>query len=185
MLFGSRLAEGAELRGLEPWQAAEFLAHIDEARANIEPYVSFVDVVVDEQGAREFLQRYAERQAADSGRLYGIWLEGKLVGGLLFRTFEVRTGCCEIGAWLSAEAEGRGLITRAVQQLIDWAIEVRGMNRIEWRCFTTNERSAAVAKRLGMTLEGTLRQDFPYRGEVHDSQVWAMIRDDWEHRPWK
>jgi RimJ/RimL family protein N-acetyltransferase len=58
------------------------------------------------------------------------------------------------------------------------------MRRVEWRCVPSNPRSAAVAERLGMTLEGTLRQAFPYRGEIHDLQLWAIVRDEWEHRSW-
>jgi RimJ/RimL family protein N-acetyltransferase len=76
------------------------------------------------------------------------------------------------------------LISRAAGQLIDWAIGVRGLTRVEWRCVPTNTRSIAVAKRLGMTYEGTLRQAFPYRGEIHDVQIWAMVREEWERRPW-
>lgn len=184
MVFGTKLTESAELRPLEPWQAAEFLAHVDQARANIEAYIPWAEIVVDEDSARSFLQRYADRQAADGGRIYGIWLDGRLVGGLLFRTFEAGWGSCELGVWLAAEAEGHGLITRAAQLLIDWAIGARGLNRVEWRCVPANTRSAAVAKRLGMSHEGTLRQAFPYRGELHDIQVWAIVRDEWEQRAW-
>ena len=183
-MFATTISENAELRPLEPWQAAEFLAHVEKARANIEPYIPWAEVVVDKEKARNFLERYAKRQAADEGRIYGIWLDGELVGGLLFRTFEAAWGSCEIGVWLSAEAEGHGLITRAAQQLIDWAIGTRGMTRVEWRCVPTNSRSVAVAQRLGMTLEGTLRQAFPYRGELHDVQVWSILSDEWPHRPW-
>ncbi|WP_223838329.1 hypothetical protein [Saccharopolyspora pogona] len=40
-----------------------------------------------------FLQRYADRQAADDdGQIYGIRLHGELVGGILFRIFDVPTG---------------------------------------------------------------------------------------------
>jgi ribosomal-protein-serine acetyltransferase len=184
-MYAVRITENAELRPLEPWQSSEFLAHVENARTNIEPYIPWSEVVVDEESARSFLQRYAERQAADEGRIYGIWLDGELVGGVLFRTFDAARGSCEIGVWLAAEAEGRGLITRAAQQLIDWAIGVRGLTRVEWRCVPTNERSVAVAKRLGMTAEGTLRQAFPYRGELHDVQIWATVRDEWHHRSWR
>jgi RimJ/RimL family protein N-acetyltransferase len=158
---------------------------VDKARANIAPYIPWADLVVDEDSARGFLQRYADRQATDSGRLYGIWLDGELAGGLLFRTFDPAVGSCEIGVWLGAEAEGRGLVTRACQVLIDWAIGIRGLTRVEWRCVPTNERSSAVAKRLGLSCDGTLRQAFPYRGEVHDVQVWSMVRDEWENRSWR
>jgi RimJ/RimL family protein N-acetyltransferase len=183
-MFAVQLADKAELRPLEPWQAAEFLAHVDKARENISPYIPWADIVTDEERARSFLNRYAKRQAEDEGRIYGIWLDGELVGGLLFRVFEASWGNCELGVWLSAEAEGYGLITRAGLLLIDWAIGVRGLNRVEWRCVVSNTRSAAVAQRLDMVLEGTLRQAFPYRGTIHDVQVWAITRDDWLNRSW-
>ncbi|TCC42934.1 GNAT family N-acetyltransferase [Kribbella sindirgiensis] len=183
-MFAVQLGEGAELGPLEPWQAGEFAAHVDKARENISPYIPWADLVTDEEQARKFLQRYATRQAADEGRIYGIRLDGELVGGLLFRVFEANFGACELGVWLSAEAEGRGLITRAGRLLVDWAIGTRGLNRVEWRCAVGNTRSAATAQRLDMVLEGTLRQAFPYRGTIHDLQIWAITKDDWTHRSW-
>jgi ribosomal-protein-serine acetyltransferase len=184
-MFAATITDDAVLRPLEPWQAAEFLAHVDKARANIEPFIPWAELVTDEEKARTFLQRYADRQAKDEGRLYGIWLDGELVGGLLFRIFDTDSGTCEIGVWLAADAEGRGLITRGAQLLIDWALGTRGMTRVEWRCFPANMRSSAVARRLGMALEGTLRQAFPYRGEIHDVEVWALLRSEWEKRVWQ
>ncbi|ADB35517.1 GCN5-related N-acetyltransferase [Kribbella flavida DSM 17836] len=181
-MFAATIADNAELRPLEPWQAAEFQAHVDKARTNLSPYLPWAVTVVDDRTAREFLQRYAERQAADEGRIYGIWLADELVGGLLFRTFDTDDGSCEIGVWLAGHAEGRGLVTRSAQLLIDWALGVRGLSRVEWRCVPSNTRSIAVARRLGMTHEGTLRQAFPYRGEAHDVQTWSLLRTEWEDR---
>jgi RimJ/RimL family protein N-acetyltransferase len=48
-------------------------------------------------------------------------------------------------------------VTAASRVLVDYALRERGLNRAEWRCRADNERSAAVARRLGMTLDGTLR----------------------------
>jgi len=172
------LGDGAEMRALEPWQAGEFAAHVARDRAHLAPYIPWALTVVDEESARAFLQAFAERQARDDGRIYGIWLDGRLVGGTLFRVFDARFGVCEIGVWLSSEAQGRGLITTAARHMVDWALGPRGMARVEWRTMPGNERSVAVAKRLGMNLEGTLRSVFPHNGERHDLQVWALLAGD-------
>ena len=95
---------------------------MDRARALVDPWIPFAAAATDLTSARALLQRYADKQAADTGRLYGIWLDGTLVGGVLFRIFEADTGNCEIGCWLEAAAEGRGLVTRASRMLIDWAL---------------------------------------------------------------
>jgi ribosomal-protein-serine acetyltransferase len=178
-MFAYPLTDGAELRPLEPWQAAEFAASVERSRAHLAPWLPWATTVTDEESARKFLQRYADSQASDAGRIYGIWLDGVLVGGTLFRVFEASAGVCEVGVWLAPEAEGKGLVTRAVRHMVDWAVGVRGMARVEWRTFTHNARSIAGAKRLGMTREGVLRQAFPLHGVRHDLEVWSLLADEW------
>ncbi|MFF4186420.1 GNAT family N-acetyltransferase [Streptomyces sp. NPDC001691] len=171
--------DGAELRPLEPWQAAEFLAHIDRSRAFIGTHIALPDHATDLASARAYLQGYADKGAADTGRLYGIWREGTLVGGVLFRTFDAARGTCEVGCWLEEAAVGRGLVTRAVTLLIDWAVDVRGMHRVEWVASAGNTASINVARRLGMVRDGVLRESYLYRGVRHDSEVWSVLADDW------
>jgi RimJ/RimL family protein N-acetyltransferase len=109
----------------------------------------------------------------------GIWINDKLSGGVLFRIWENKTGMCELGVWLAPEAVGRGLITKAATAMIDWAFHVRGMHRAEWRCNPANERSSAVARRLGMKLDGTLREAFVHNDEHQDVQVWSVLATEW------
>ncbi|GAA3117349.1 GNAT family protein [Streptomyces rectiviolaceus] len=178
-MFAISLGEGAELRPIEPWQAQEFLTHIDRAREYAAPWVPLTVRTKDLASARELLQMFADRQAADTGRLYGIWLDDTLVGGVLFRIFDTATESCEVGVWLEPSAAGRGLITKASGVLIDWAVDVRGMHRVEWMVSTANDRSKAVAKRLGMTKDGVLRECFPWQGVRHDMEVWSVLAPEW------
>ncbi len=122
---------------------------------------------------------YAEKAAADTGRLYGIRLDGRLVGGVLFRVFDTASGTCEAGCWLEPAASGRGLVTRAVRVIVDWAVDVRGMHRVEWLVASGNRPSINVAERLGMTLEGVQRENDPYRGVRQDTEIWAVLAPEW------
>jgi ribosomal-protein-serine acetyltransferase len=178
-MFSLPLRDGVLLRGLEVWQAEEFADHLDRAREHIRPWVGPAFVTTDVDGARATLKRYAERQADDGARLYGIWRDGVLVGGVLFVDFNAANGSCEVGCWLEPSAEGHGLITQACRVLLDWAFTSRGLHRAEWHCRADNERSAAVAKRLGMTLEGVRREAWPYEGVRYDKQVWAVLAPEW------
>jgi len=178
-VFAIPLTEDAELRPLEPWQAAEFFVHIERAREHLNPWIGFADASPDLPSARAMLQRYADKQAADSGRIFGIWRRNKLVGGCMFPHFDDQSGTCEIGVWTEPAGQGHGLITAAVGHLLDHALLERGLARAEWHCDPENERSWAVAKRLGMTAEGTFRSSQVRRGRRHDMQVWGILRDEW------
>ncbi|MEE1814381.1 GNAT family N-acetyltransferase [Streptomyces sp. NPDC004288] len=171
--------DGAELRPLEPWQAEELLAHMDRGREFIGQHIALPDFVSDLASARAYLRSYAEKAADDAGRLYGIWSEGTLVGGVLFRTFDVANGTAEAGCWLEPSAAGKGLITRACRVIIDWAIEERGIHRVEWYASTKNLASVAVARRLGMTKEGVVRENYLYRGTRADTEIWAVLAPEW------
>ncbi|MFC3735522.1 GNAT family N-acetyltransferase [Paractinoplanes deccanensis] len=179
-MFKVDLGDGAELRPLEPWQAPEFFEHMERARATVDPWIPWASRSADLASARATLQRYADWQAADGNRIYGIWLDGVLVGGTMFVGFDTRSGVCEVGCWLEPAGTGRGLVTRAVRVLIDWAFTVRGMHRAEWHCRPDNVASSNVARRLGMTLEGTLRANYPWKGVRHDTQIWAVLEPEWK-----
>ncbi|MER7947714.1 GNAT family protein [Streptomyces sp. NPDC096079] len=171
--------DGAELRPLEPWQAEEFLAHMDRGREFIGARNGLPDVVTDLESSRAFLRAYAERAAADTGRIHGIWSEGTLVGAVILRRFDAADGTAEAGCWLEPAGVGKGLVTRAARALIDWAVEVRGIHRVEWVVSSDNEPSIAVARRLGMTRDGVLRESYPYRGVRHDEEIWSVLAPDW------
>ncbi|MFC4910649.1 GNAT family N-acetyltransferase [Actinomadura gamaensis] len=176
------LAEGAELRPLEPWQAAEFYAHVDEVRDSLRAYIPFAANLWDVDAARAYLQDFADSQAADGPRLYGIWLDGVLSGGTLFRIFDTQRHVCELGVWLAPWARGRGLVTTACRAMIDWAVGERGMLRVEWGCEPSNEASIAAAKRIGFSYDATIRQGFFFDGRQRDYQLWSILADDWRAR---
>jgi len=176
-MFSLPLRDDALLRPLEPWNATEFAEHLERAREHIRPWVGSAFA---SDPAEVILERYAQRVAADSGRLFGIWLDGVLVGGVMFVAFDVASGVCEVGCWVEPGAEGRGLVTPACRVLVEWALRVRGMHRVEWRCRADNARSAAVAARLGMTLEGVLRGAWLFEGARYDEQLWAVLATDLE-----
>jgi ribosomal-protein-serine acetyltransferase len=177
-MYAIDLGDDAQLRPLEPWQATEFLAHMDRARETVDPWIPWAGLSTDLESATATLRRYADKAAADAGRIYGIWLAGTLVGGVMFVHFDAAAGTCEVGCWLEPAARGRGLIARSMRLLFDWAFDVRGLYRIAWLCRPDNTASSNVARGLGMRRDGLLRGDFVYQGVRYDTEVWSLIAPD-------
>jgi RimJ/RimL family protein N-acetyltransferase len=63
--------------------------------------------------------------------------------------------------------------------LLDWAFDERGIHRVEWYASSANEPSINVARRLGMSRDGVLRQSHLYRGERQDTEVWSLLAPEW------
>ncbi len=177
-MFSHSLGTAAELRPLEPYESSRFLALIEREREHFGEWLPWGTTIDTEEKARAFILRLADRTTHDQGRGFAIWLDAEMVGGALFRTFDVVAGNCEIGVWLAKHATGRGLMTSACNVLIDWAFQQRNMSRVEWHCAVGNTPSRRVAQRLGMQCEGVMRQSFLYREIRHDTEVWSLLASD-------
>lgn len=167
-----------EVRDLEPWHAEELAAYFQRSGAGLYGWLPW-EHLESVESARDFLQRFADGRAGDSRRLYGLWLEGTLVGGTLFPTLNARAGTAELGVFLAEDVRGRGIVTQTVEAMIDWAFTDRGLRRLEWRCAPGNEPSQKIPRKLGFTHEGTLREVFKVRDTFHDLEVWSLLRREW------
>ena len=103
----------------------------------------------------------------------------RLVGsaGLRIDRF-LRSG--EIGYWIDAAYEGRGLVTRAVTTLVDAGFRQYGLGRLTIGAIVDNVRSRAVAERLGFTEEGILRGAIPFGADRRDEVVYGLLAEDWK-----
>jgi ribosomal-protein-serine acetyltransferase len=173
------LGDGLVLAPLEPWQAAEFAGFVTAERDHLAPWLPWGSALGEEEPARAFLQRYADGTARDGQRIYALRVDGRMVGGTLFRVFDADAGLCEIGVWLAADAQGHGYVTRAVTAMLDWALVERGLHRAEWHCVPENTASRNLAKRLGLTLDGTTRESWQHADRWWDTEVWSVLDREW------
>lgn len=168
----------AVLRDLEPWHAQEFAGLFERDDHDLFQWLAW-EHFQDPDSSRTFLEGFAKSRGDGTRRLFGLWLDGSLVGGTLYPTINMRTGIAEIGVFLAAPARGQGIVTEAVKAMLDHAFGDLGMRRVEWRCAPLNGPSRAIPQRLGFTLEGTLRQVFQVRESYVDLEVWSVLRDEW------
>ena len=87
-------------------------------------------------------------------------------------------GSGEIGYWVVADARGRGVATRALRLVSNWALRRVGLERLELLAEPENAASNAVALRCGYVREGLLRRARPQRGERRDYVLYGLLRED-------
>lgn len=77
---------------------------------------------------------------------------------------------------------GRGLVTEAVQLLVDYLFSVRKEHRIQLVIADENLASRRIADKCGFVLEGTVRGAFFNDGRNQDVLLYSLLRTD--PRPW-
>lgn len=105
---------------------------------------------------------------------------GEVIGGVGFRWVDLPHAVGEVGYWLRREARGRGLTTRAVRLISDWALETLGCERLQLRADELNLASQRVAEKAGFQREGVLRssQLSVRHGRRIDFVMYSRLPDD-------
>lgn len=102
---------------------------------------------------------------------------GEAVGGVGFQLGrDIARISAEMGYWLSEVYWGRGIATRAVTAMSDWAFENYNLTRVFAMAFAQNAASIRVLEKSGFEREGTLRRSAIKNGVVLDQILFAKVR---------
>jgi ribosomal-protein-alanine N-acetyltransferase len=81
-----------------------------------------------------------------------------------------------IGYCTHPKYRGRGITTKAVKLVTDYAFKKYKLKRISGWCRTFNKASSRVLEKAGYKLEGIMRKNKFKDGKYLDDMVWAKVR---------
>jgi ribosomal-protein-serine acetyltransferase len=173
--------EETQLRLLEERHVEEYFALIERNKEHLHEWVA----VEAYEGSVETLRAYVKQRLLQfvngEGYHLGIWYQDALVGVLDYR-LNWRRRKVELGYWIGATMQGKGLVIRACRTMVRHAFEEHEVHKVEISCATDNTRSRAVAERLGFTQEGILRQTDRLHGRYVDGVFYGLLVDEWNAR---
>lgn len=132
---------------------------------------------------KAFYKRSLSKFANDEDEIgLNIVLKGEIVGGTGFHEINRQDKSAEIGYWLAKEFNGRGIVTKCVKKLLDYAFDEMKMNRVVIKCVPENVKSRAIPERLGFTLEGIEREGGWLHTRYVDHVVYSMLAREWREK---
>lgn len=102
----------------------------------------------------------------------------RILGTCGIHRIDVRNGVGELGYWVRTSATRQNVATNASKMICDWAFREEGLERIEIIAAVANHISQRVAHKAGAIHEGTLRHRLLIHGELHDAELFAIIKQD-------
>jgi ribosomal-protein-serine acetyltransferase len=177
-MFHFVLAPDRELRLLEESDAEELYALVEREREHLARWLPWAasQTLADTQA---FLGLSRKQLADNNGFQSAIVEAGRIVGTVGFHRVDWANRATSVGYWLAEGAQGRGTMTLAVRALVDWAFRGWGLHRVELRAAVENDRSRAVAQRVGFREEGLLREVELVGGRYLDHIVYAVLASEW------
>ena len=133
------------------------------------------------EAAEEWLGKMAGSEAP---MIFAITEKDKLIGGAGIHSLDdVYRFSAEVGYWLGVPFWGKGIATRAVKTLVDYAFENTRLIKLFAGVYSSNPSSARVLEKNGFVLEGRLRNAVVKREVVLDELRYGLLREEWAARP--
>jgi len=124
--------------------------------------------------AIDFLD-YAQMQEPECS--FAIELKDEAVGGVGFLLGrDVARRSAEMGYWLSEQYWGRGIATRVVTAMSEWALDNYNLTRVFAQAFEHNAASIRVLEKASFEREGIMRRSAIKNGVVLDQVLFAKVR---------
>ncbi len=166
------------LRKYEESDAPELFSVIADNRTRLRSYLTWVDTTLKEENSLEFIRSAHQSQHEQKGIAFGIFKEGKLIGGIGMHQWNHTLRRAEIGYWIARAEEGKGIMFDAATVFVNFLFEQLNLNKIEVQFKTENHRSADLAKRLNFKIEGVLRDSLLMHGAFHDIVIAGLLRKE-------
>jgi RimJ/RimL family protein N-acetyltransferase len=177
------VTERLVLRCFEPRDAERLKAAVDESREHLVPWMPWArDEPQSLEAKIELVRQFRGKFDLGKDYVFGIFdhAERELVGASGMHA-RVGHNAREIGYWIAVGHIGNGLATEAAAALTRVGFEVEKLARMEIHCDPLNLRSAAIARKLGYTHDGTLRARLARAdGSDGERMIWSMLSAEYE-----
>ncbi len=151
---------------------------VDSSRKHLNPWMNWVAKTTRPEHSLEFIENTINQLREQEALALGIFLNGELVGGVGMHEWCHDTKRAQLGYWIAADYEGKGIIGKSLTAFIDYLFSKTNLNKIEIHYAAANIRSGNVAQKLGFRLEGIIRQSTLRNGIAEDKVITGLLKSE-------
>jgi ribosomal-protein-serine acetyltransferase len=179
-MFFHQVDQEVALGLLQHQHSQQLFTLVDQNRSGLREWLNWVDGTQTVADTEVFIERSLQRFAHNNGVTCGIWYGGELCGCIDLHEVIWSDRKSSIGYWLAAPLQGKGIMTRACQGLLQYGFEELNLNRVVVYVATGNAKSRAIPERLGFEQEGVLRQAIWMHDRFLDLVVYSLLANEWK-----
>ncbi|MEJ6400017.1 GNAT family N-acetyltransferase [Nicoliella lavandulae] len=159
----------------EPRFARALYATIERDRESLAQFLPWANEINSVQDELNFIN-FARHQFIDAKLfLFVITYNGKPVGMIDLHNINYDNHSAEVGYWLSTTAQGHGIMTNALKQMIMNLQPELQLHKITVVADVDNLPSRSIPQRLGFTHEAVLHDHIFSNGRYHDADTFIRI----------
>ena len=150
---------------------------IEESKDDISPWMPWCHSEYSIEDSKSYLE--ISVAGFEKGEIFdfAVMKDGRLVGACGLNQVNSIEGVANMGYWLRSSETGKGIMAKAAKEVIAWAFENTGLNRIEIVAAIGNERSQRVAEKIGARKDAVLAKRVIIDGEPRSAVLYSVVRD--------
>lgn len=133
--------------------------------ASIDDAISHIDLIKD-------------AIANNQGITWGIHLKSdpqRLIGSIGFWRIMKEHYRAEIGYVLHPGFHGKGIMSEAMDVVLQYGFETMGLHSVEANVNPNNLASIGLLKKAGFVREGYFKENYYYNGKFYDSAIYSLL----------
>ncbi|MEP2653334.1 MAG: GNAT family protein [Paraglaciecola sp.] len=173
------VSQDISLTMLQESDADKLFKLVDSNRSHLREWLPWLDFNQSEKDSLDYIKSNLKQYSDNLGFNCGIFFSGELVGMCGYHPIDRLNKKVVIGYWIAQQAQGKGIVTKCVEFLINYAFDTLKLNKVSIPAAEYNFRSQAVSKRLGLVCEGVEREaEFLYNRFVNHIH-YSVLSSEW------
>lgn len=160
--------------------AEEFYQLTMSSRSYLREWLGWLDYVETVEDTKQNIESRIRGLVETGGypKSFAIIYDGRIAGTVGFNEIDRGNRCGAVGYWLGEGFQGKGIMAKSLEVLIDYGFNDLDLHKIEIRVAPGNVKSRALPERLGFKEEGVIRNAEWLYDHFVDHVVYGLLRDE-------
>jgi ribosomal-protein-serine acetyltransferase len=178
-MFFTEIEKNLKIALSIPQFAQEMFELTDRNREHLKKWLPWLDKIQEVRDTEEFLKLQLKRFGEGEAIHLSVFYKEKLAGVLGYNKIDQINNIGHIGYWLGEEHTGKGIMTKAVIELIHIGFKNWPIQKVEIHCADDNFKSRAIPEKLNFQNEGTIRSTAKVYEQYQSHIVYGLLKSEY------
>lgn len=172
--------EKVKLRPLKAENAFKIFELVNANRVQFSKWLPWVKNTTKVSDTTQFIKDSIRKMRDRTIFVAEIWYFNDLIGLIDLHHINNLHRKAAVGYWLCRTGQGKGIMTYAVKNIVDYGFNEFQLNRIEIMVDENNLASLKIPRRLNFKQEGILREFVALEDTFQNMVIFSMLRSEWD-----
>lgn len=167
------------LEPLDTGHTAALWHCISEHKLHLQQWIDWVGHCRSESDVAAYIQQTQDEAYRQEGLTMVVRFGASFAGIVSLQHWNRDLNIAELGFWIAASEQGKGLMQQAIRQLLSFGFKELRLQKIEAACAATNTRALRLLQYIGFSVEGVLRRAILSKGLLTDKVILGLLKEEY------